>query len=132
MKKVVNLVSTRLGDKAITQGESFVLNFSLDGDFSTSTPRGQIRSGFAQDEGELLAEFSFTKVFDSVGLRTNFQAKLSAEQTESIPYTIFQGEGSPNSKNCHIYDVELLLPNGDVVKPISLSLVQVKPEVTFG
>ena len=117
---------------AIKQGETYQISFLYEGDVTDAIPRGQIRSKYAQDENILLATFSFLQMtYDIATDKTTITAELSATQTALIPYTKFNGIGTPTNRNCHVYDMELSFPNGIVKKLMPIALVQVNPEATI-
>jgi hypothetical protein len=116
---------------AIVQGASYQISFIYAGDTTMSIPKGQIRTKYAQDENILLADFSFgTMSYDLMTNETTIIANLSATQTAQIPYTKYQGIGTPSIRNCHVYDMELTFPSGIVEKLSTTGFVQVLPEVT--
>ncbi len=116
---------------AIRQGKTYQISFNYAEDVTTATPLGQIRTNYAQDENILLASFSFLPmVYDLITNKTTITAQLSAQQTESIPYTKYQGTDSPNIRNCYVYDMELVFPDGTVKVLAPTAFVQVIPEVT--
>ena len=130
-----NGVSTNIGDQAIRQGATFNIIYRCSGDLSLWTPRGQIRTDFAENDGELLASFSFLQlVYDVETNLTAIPAILKADITATIPGTRYQGE--PNvtlsNRNCYVYDIELVDPNDEtnVLKIVDTSFVEVKPEAT--
>ena len=124
-------LETVIGDLAITQGATYQISFNFTGDYSTYSPRSQIRSGYLADNGELLASFSFLPLsYDAVNNKTQITLTLSDELSSSLPPTKYQGSGRLNTSSAYVYDVELEAPTGEVVKVISASFVQVKPEVT--
>ena len=85
------------------------------GDFTSWTATGQVRDKRADKGGVLLAEFTFTSLYDSEELKTDFYPVLSAEDTAILPITKYQGTGAAADSNCYIYDIELT--NGsEVVK----------------
>ena len=136
MSQVFHLIDTAEYKASITQGATYQITFLYPEDVTTATPKGQIRRGYAQDNGEILAEFNFlTLQYDWECERTQITAELTAEQTVQIPYTKYTGVGNPKHpeptiKNCFIYDMELEFPDGVVKKIVATSLVQVNPETT--
>lgn len=117
-------------DFSIKQGKTFNLIFSYPSDLRNGLIRGQIRDTYAQDGGTLLADFSFNITYDEINLKSTVTAYLDANQTELIPYTKYQGQGQgiPNTKNCHVYDIEYK-ENNNVILLLN-GFVEVKPEVT--
>ena len=86
------------------------------GDFTSWTATGQVRDKRADKGGVLLAEFTFTSLYDSEELKTYFYPVLSADDTGyNLPMTKYQGVGTPSDSNCFVYDIEVT--NGsEVVK----------------
>lgn len=117
-------------DLAIEQGKTWnklVLRYPAN--LTTGLFKGQIRKNYYQDAGELLGEFEFeTPIYDLGTGKTLIKPFLTAETTENIPYTKFQGIGSASIKNCWVYDIEH--HNSNIVTPITRGFVQVIPEVT--
>ena len=125
------LVGTEIKNFAIVQGATYQVSFRYPSDVSLATPYGQIRTKYAQDVNELLADFSFLPmVYDSLENKTLITAQLTADQTSQIPYTKYQGGDNPSIRNCHVYDMELHFVGGIKKKIVTVGLVQVKPEVT--
>lgn len=126
-----NLIDTDDFKAGITQGATYQISFLYPEDITNCVVKGQIRTNFAQNGGDLLAEFSFLPlVYDDFLNKTTVTAQLSAEQTESIPFTKFQGVGLVSIKNCYVYDMEIIYISGEVKKLVPYGFVQVKPEVT--
>lgn len=123
-----------LGDLSIKQGASFNLTFLYSGDVSTWAIRGQIRDNFAEQDGDIIANFTFLpRVYDSDSELTSIVAVLKANVTADMPSTKYQGSGTFNNRNCYVYDIEIVDPNdsNNVFKVVETSYVQVKPEVTI-
>lgn len=114
---------------AITQGKTYQLSFSYPQDITAGILRGQIRDKYAQDNGVLLASFSFVTNYDAVNLKTIVTADITATQTASIAYTKYQEQTDPTIKNCFVYDIEY--EENSTVIEILRGLVQVKPETTL-
>lgn len=114
---------------AITQGKTYQISFKIPTDLTAGEWRGQIRDKYAQDGGILLASFSFTTTYDSIENKTLVVAKIEANDTATIPYTKYQGNGEPTVRNCYVYDLEYE-ENGTVPPDYPSGFVQVKPEVT--
>lgn len=125
------LLNKKKYDLAVIQGKTYQRIFTYSEDLTAGTLFGQIRNGYAQDGGVLLAEFNFQAMtYDALTLKTTIIAELTATVTALVPYTKYQGGDTiPSTRNCWVYDIEHR--EGDIVKLISRGLVQVKPEVTI-
>ncbi len=115
-------------DLSIKQGKTYQLSFNYPQDLSNGEIRGQIRDQYAQDNGNLLAIFSFNKTWDNILGKTNIIATINAADTSIIPYTKYQGTSRPSINNCFVYDIEY--EENNVVILLLNGLVEVKPEVT--
>jgi len=115
-------------DLAIEQGKTYnKLVLKYPANLTVGIFKGQIRKTYYQDNGELLGEFEFeTPIYEDT--KTIIKPFLTAETTENIPYTKFQGIGSVSIKNCWVYDIEH--HHNLKVTPITRGFVQVIPEVT--
>lgn len=125
-----------LGDQAIRQGGSFSISFSYEGDYSSWSPKSQIRNNYLVNNGLILAEFSFLPLaYNSITDKTTITLSLKADITSSLPITNYQGSENvtPTVNNCLVYDVELIDPNDitNVIKLVDPSFIQVIPEVTL-
>lgn len=115
---------------AIEQGKTYnKLSLNYPDDLTQGTFYGQIRTLYFQDSGNLLGTFEFeTPIFNEIENKTLIKPYLTAETTQDIPYTKYQGGGTPNIKTCWVYDIEY--HNNEIVVPIIRGFVQVIPEVT--
>ena len=143
----LDLVNNILDDntqikRAIKQGNDYQLRLQYEGDISAGTFLGQIRRNTVDNQGGLLADFSFSSTFD--GVYTNIVAKIAGEVTETIPatkydFTInqFEKDGQlfpefpdqpivpPSAKNCWFYDLKVVLPDSQEIGLIDFGLVEV-------
>ena len=116
-------------DLAVIQGKTYQISFNYPKDLTGGELCGQIRNTYLQDSGALLGSFNFLPMlYDSGTDKTTITAQLQATVTADIPYTKYQGNGTPSPRNCWVYDIEH--KQGTVVRLISRGLVQVKPEVS--
>lgn len=110
------------------------------GDITEYSIRGQIRKGFAYENGELLASFVFDNlVYESVvkadgttAMATTTLMRLPNSITQSIPITPALktlSDGYIKGCNCWVYDVEVVSPENIVTRILS-GYVVVSPEVT--
>jgi hypothetical protein len=113
---------------AITQGKTYQLTFNYPSDLTGGVTRGQIRDKYLQDSGAILATFNFNINYDNLETKSLVIATISAEDTASISYTKYQGNGDATIRNCWVYDIEY--EENGVVLEILRGLVQVKAEVT--
>lgn len=114
---------------AITQGKTYQFSIGYPADLSIGELRGQIKTKYAQDDGELLATFSFNVSYDPVELKSLVVIKLEATATALIPYTKYQGTGDITLRNAYVYDIEY--EENDTVIELLRGLVQVKAEATI-
>jgi len=114
---------------AITQGKTYQISFNYPADLTNGELRGQIRNKYAQDNGELLASFSFSSNYDTIEQKTLTVAKIEAIETALIPYTKYQGTSDISLRNAYVYDIEYE-ENGTVIELLR-GLVQVKAEATI-
>jgi hypothetical protein len=123
----------------IRQGATFSIVFNYLGDVASYSPRGQIRSDYASNDGTLLATFSFdplvyqliTKPNGSQCMATVITAKLSAIATADMPIPNLRKTANDKNvigTNTYVYDIEL--EDDGVVLRIVEGLVEVLPEVT--
>lgn len=116
-------------DLAAIQGKTYQISFNYPSDLTNGELCGQIRNTYLQDAGALLGSFNFLPmVYDVDTNKTTITAQIQAIVTANMPYTKYQGNGTPSSRNCWVYDIEH--KEGTVVRLISRGLVQVKPEVS--
>jgi hypothetical protein len=124
----------------ILQGASFQLVFYYFADISTYTPRGQIRSDYAVNNGSLLGSFTFdplvyeevVKEDETTDMATIIIARLSPEITELLPVPNLRNSISDRivvGANVWVYDIELESETGEVIR-LSQGFVEVMPEVT--
>jgi len=117
-------------DLAVIQGKTYQISFNYPGDLTNSTLCGEIRNTYLQDSGDLLGSFNFLAMaYDALTEKTTITAQIQADVTADIPYTKYQGTGTPSPRNCWVYDIES--EENSIVLLISRGLVQVKPEVTL-
>ncbi len=122
-----NPVVVNLG---ITQGETYILSFYLDGKYDDWTIASIIREERKDAGGAELARFTWSVAYESTPVeRTYFVGTVSSEDTSALPVTPYQGRQSLNEKNCLVCDIELESPTG-IIEKTDLSFIQVKPEVT--
>ena len=128
----------------VIQGKTYQISFNYPGDITYGELRGQIKTKYAQDNGELLAEFNFLPMiyyiddntpwaipmeYNPNEGKTRIIAQLQADVTSQIPYTKNQGTTGFSNRNCHVYDIEWFYEG--IVSTIAMGLVQVLPEVTI-
>ncbi len=127
---VFNLTATdnAPNNYSIEQGATFDwLIFKTTIDYSTYTPRGQIKTDFTENEGEILADFSFAPItFGSIvigGVTTTgsiIQPLLTDEETGLIPAIPVLRTSSDQAAipglNVYVYDIFLDSPTGEAVK----------------
>lgn len=125
-----------IDELAIVQGETYlklVENNSIwfTGDVTNATLKGQIRRLHLEDEGELLTSFIFqTSIYNEAQNKTFIKPYLPANYTTFIPRTAKYRTGrDPNIKTNYIYDIELTLPGGEILKN-AYGFVEVIGEVT--
>lgn len=121
-------IGTATFDLAIRQGKTYQLTFNYPSDLTQGEIRGEIRDKYLQDNGNLLATFSFNVTYDEVEEKSLIVATISATDTANIVYTKYQGNGDPSPRNCYVYDIEY--EENEVVNLLLNGLVEVKPEVT--
>ena len=124
----------------ILQGATFSVIFNYFGDVSNHTPRGQIKTDYAINNGDLLANFTFspllyqliTKSDGTQEWATVITAKLTDEVTQAMPIPTLRSLPSDKitvGTNVYVYDVELESPTGEVIR-LAQGYVEVLPEVT--
>lgn len=141
MSNEVHLISNfsiddTLVNLSVEQGKTYnKLILKYPDDLTIGTFQGQIRNSYYQDEGTLLGSFEFeTAIYEEIEIdgkivgKTTIKPYLTAETTQNIPYTKYQGIGSTSIKNCWVYDIEYHL--NEIVITIVRGFVQVIPEVT--
>jgi hypothetical protein len=124
-----------VSDLAIYQGKTFdCLTFSVEGDQTSNglTAKGQVRNTYLKNpdiESILYGDFTFPAfTYDSNTNTTVIKPILEASVTFDIPYTQFQGNGTPSNKVCWVYDICTQL--GTKITPILKGFVQVIPTAT--
>lgn len=126
-----------IGDLAIKKGGTFTLPLTISGDYSTWTPRSEIRDNYLDDNGAIITSFTILPLtYDSVTNKTKIILELKGSITTTLPVTEYQGlVGQIASvENCLVYDIELVDPNDatNIMKLVDPSFIQVTPEVTNG
>lgn len=130
---------------AIEQGATFSwLTLVLDGDYTTWTPRGQIRNNYASNGGTAKAVFSFpalvmgTATLPGGGNATGTIIKptLTDEQTQLLDWAESKMQARSKSsepalpgKNVWVYDIELESPSGEVMRLVQ-GFVEISLEAT--
>jgi hypothetical protein len=130
---------------AIEQGTTFNwLTLVLDGDFTTWTPRGQIRDRYADDGGVIKAAFSFpilvmgsaTLPAGGTATGTIIRPQLTANQSAMLDWLAAKMTKRANNKeqaipgrNVWVYDIELQSVSGEVIRVVE-GYVEIVPEVT--
>ncbi len=130
---------------AIEQGATFNwLTLVLEGDFTTWTPRGQIRDRYVDDGGVIKAAFTFpplalgqaTLPNGGSATGTLIRPQLANVQSSALDWLISKMSKRSNSKeqaipgrNVWVYDIELQSPTGEVVRVVE-GYIEVVPEVT--
>ena len=116
---------------AVTQGKTYQLSIEYPANLTIGTLRGQIRTKYIQDEGELLANFQFTINYNSTDNSSNILIFIPALITATIPYTVYQNR--PNQEltlnNSYVYDIEY--EENSTIIELLRGQVQVIPEVTL-
>lgn len=142
-KNILHLTQTDYTDDtcfAICQGSTFCTpQIYIKKDYTTWTPRGQIRQNYADLEPVILANFIFDPIiFASVDIngdiddRSLIIAKLPATVTELLPITPLRRSIEDRVRvgvNVWVYDIELEDPSG-VVDNLVSGYVEVLAEVT--
>ena len=122
-------------EMSIVQGKTFEkLNLWFPGDVSLWTPRAQLRAKWHYKEvgSPPLIEFSFPACLsDDEAHKTLDRSQFTAEQSEGLIPTKYQGEGKPDSNSAYVWDLELEDPGTGKVIGLDWGWVQVKPEATF-
>jgi hypothetical protein len=123
----------------ILQGANFQVIFNYFGDVSNYIPKGQIRTDYAFNDGELLAEFGFEPLTyqlittnNTEEMATIIVAKLSEADTLAIPIPTLRNSIQDKlfiGTNVYVYDIELRSPSGEVIRLVQ-GFVEVLPEVT--
>jgi hypothetical protein len=132
------------GTDAIAQGATFNgLTIVVDAKFVDWTPRGQIRTDYAEKGGIVKANFSFSAIaLGEVSLPEGGKVSgaiirpyLSATQTQSLDWLMSKMKAREQSResavvgrNVWLYDIELF--KADTVERILQGFVEVSPEVT--
>ena len=133
---ILNLLDNSLfGDTrinlAVTQGKTYQLSIEYPSDLTLGILRGQIRTKYLQDEGDLLANFEFTVDYNSTNNSSNILIFVPALITAAIPYTVYQNRVNQELtfKNSYVYDIEY--EENSTIIELLRGQVQVKPEVTI-
>ena len=119
-------------DLTIKQGATYRLVIKYPGDISAWDIRGMVRRNYADNSGQLLAEFEFdAMVYDAVTELTSIPVSIPADITETIPAppkSKSDRDAFVPSSNCWVYDIEII--NTDEVIRILYGNVLVSKEVT--
>lgn len=130
---------------AIEQGATFAwLTLVLDGDYTTWTPRGQIRNNYASNGGVIKTVFSFSPLVmgtaslpgGGTATGTIVKPSLSNQQTQLLDWAESKMQARSKSsepalpgKNVWVYDIELESPSGEVMRLVQ-GFVEVNLEAT--
>ena len=140
MAESASLLNTPTPVSTIRQGETYDQVFVyFSGDFTSFIPKGEIRTNFADKEGELLASFTFPSlVFGEFNLGEGLEGsytlvrpQLSADVTRSLPLhrqRTVRAKYAPG-RNCWVLDL-MLMDDNNIVRASAVRYVEVLPSVT--